>query len=184
MAYLKLDNETNAEYPIGAVERNQRTPRILIFTEGTILGPERWWDWLNDKNYVPIGLSAAKTRTWESQGARIAYLTSRRRLADINAIRTILGRAQFSGQLLFYRGDHEQYRDIAEQVIPDILIEDDCRSIGGSWQMTITSVKDEVRRLIHAIVVQEFGGIDHLPDDLQALFSWSPPARLVDILKD
>ena len=173
MAYLKL-GETIADYSIGAVERNRLNPRILIFTEGTILGPERWWGWLNDKRYAPIGKSADKISTWERQGARIAYLTSRRRLADVNAIREILGRGLFSGQYLFYRGEHEQYRDIAEQVIPDILIEDDCRSIGGRWQMTITNVKDEVRQLIHSVVVREFMGIDHLPDDLQELFLWNP----------
>jgi hypothetical protein len=36
------------------------------------------------------------------------------------------------------RRGKESYSDIAEAVMPDILVEDDCESIGGSNQMTIT----------------------------------------------
>lgn len=173
MAFLKLYEESIMDYSIGKMERNGINPRILIFTEGTILGPKRWWEWFNDKGYIPIGQSVNKVRDWERQGAKIAYLTSRKKLAEVVAIREILRKEQFSGQYLFYRDDNEQYRDIAEQVIPDILIEDDCRSIGGRWQMTITYVKDEIKSRIHSIVVREFIGIDNLPDDLQKLLSWS-----------
>ena len=165
MAFLRLHEETAAAWPMGR-------PALLIFTEGTILGPERWWKWFNDKGYVPIGQSVAKINTWQHQGAKIAYLTSRKTAADVLAIRVLLTRNGFPGEYLFYRGGGERYSDIAEQVIPDILIEDDCRSIGGRWQMTIPAVKDEIKRQIHSIVVPEFRGIDALPDDLRKLHTW------------
>jgi len=177
MNFFQLYEESLLDYPIGVIERNPLNPRILIFTEGTILGPKRWWDWFNDKAYVPIGRSVDKIDGWKKQGAKIAYLSSRTKKEDVLAIREILRRNCFPGQALFYRDTKELYRDIAEQIIPDILIEDDCRSIGGRWQMTITYVRDEIKRHIHSVVVPEFSGIDGLPDDLPALLSWGAPSR-------
>ena len=176
MAFLKLYEELIADDYINTKEQNVTRPRILIFTEGTILGPKHWWEWNNDKGYIPIGQSIHKINAWKIQGAKIAYLTSRRKSADVMAIREILRISQFPGSYLFYRAGKEHYNDIAEQVIPDILIEDDCRSIGGRWQMTITYVKDEVKQTIHSIVVREFAGIDNLPDDLHKLLSWDMAA--------
>ena len=51
-----------------------------------------------------------------------------------------------------------------EAVKPDVLIEDDCKSIGGPRQMCITHVSPEVKRGITSIVVREFRGIDHLAE--------------------
>jgi hypothetical protein len=99
----------------------------------------------------------------------ISYLTLRRKPADVAAIREILRMGQFPGSHLHFRESDEQYHNIPGQVIPDVLIEDDCRSIGGSWQMTITKVKPDIKQLIHSIVVQEFKGIDHLPDNVSDL---------------
>ncbi len=170
MSFIKLYEESDEDFPGGMLGRSTEHPRILIFTEGTVTGPKHWWQFFNDKGYVPIGHAPDKIRQWETQGARIAYLTSRRKPADAAAIREILRKGRFPGYGLFYRGEGEEYHDIAEQVIPDILIEDDCRSIGGQRQMTITLVRDELKPLIHSIVVREFGGIDHLPDAVGNLF--------------
>lgn len=63
----------------------------------------------------------------------------------------------------------EEYKDIAERIIPDILIEDDCESIGGAKEMTITNVIPKIKKKIKSIVVKEFAGIDDLPDDLSKL---------------
>jgi len=49
------------------------------------------------------------------------------------------------------------------------LIEDDCKSIGGAWQMCITKVKPEIKKNIVSIIVPEFKGIDNLPTDIQQL---------------
>jgi len=50
--------------------------------------------------------------------------------------------------------------------MPDIIIEDDCESIGGKYEMTYTHIKPELKKRIKSIVVEEFGGIDHLPDNI------------------
>jgi hypothetical protein len=51
----------------------------------------------------------------------------------------------------------------------DVLVEDDCESIGGADQMTITYIKPDIKNRIKSIVVKENGGIDHLPDNIEAL---------------
>ena len=54
----------------------------------------------------------------------------------------------------------EQYSEIVEQLKPDILIEDDCKSIGGQKEWCITNVKDELKVKIKSVIVPEFEGID------------------------
>jgi len=53
--------------------------------------------------------------------------------------------------------------------MPDILIEDDCESIGGESEMTYPHIREDLKQKIKSIVVKEFQGIDHLPDSLTAL---------------
>ena len=53
--------------------------------------------------------------------------------------------------------------------MPDLIIEDDCESIGGSSEMTYTYLKTELKAKIKLIVVKEFEGIDHLPDGINDL---------------
>jgi hypothetical protein len=61
-------------------------------------------------------------------------------------------------------------------VAKDVLIEDDCESIGPG-QITYPLIPSAARAHIKSIIVPEFGGIDHLPDDPQALSRWlNPPA--------
>lgn len=76
---------------------------------------------------------------------------------------------QFPGQRLYFRDKGQKYKDIVEAVMPDILLEDDYRSIGGQWQMCITYVKPEIKSGIKSIVVKEFKGIDDLPSKLANL---------------
>lgn len=104
---------------------------ILIFTEGTIIGPTKLVDWFNFRAYTPIGNCVAKIRTWANQGASIYYLTSRKSRKQVCQIMEILTNHGFPGEGLFYRAEKEKYRDLAEILKPKILIEDDCRSIGG-----------------------------------------------------
>jgi hypothetical protein len=79
---------------------------------------------------------------------------------------------KFPGDSIYYRTGREKYKDIVETVRPDILIEDDCRSIGGRWQMAITRVKKDIIPPIRSIVVKEFKGIDYLPDGLDDLIKY------------
>ena len=50
-----------------------------------------------------------------------------------------------------------------------LLIEDDCESIGGEKEMTYPHITPELRTRITPIVIKEFSGLDHLPDELSAL---------------
>jgi hypothetical protein len=72
------------------------------------------------------------------------------------------------GEVQFRRGG-EDYGVAAERVVPDIIIEDDCESIGGETEMIYPQIEAELRGKIRSIVVKEFAGIDHLPDELSAL---------------
>jgi hypothetical protein len=74
---------------------------------------------------------------------------------------------------LQYREGKEEYKDIAERIMPDVLIEDDCESIGGEKEMTITHVSPDKKAEIKSIPLKEFGGIDHLPDNLTELVRYS-----------
>ena len=161
--------------------------KILTFTEGTIIMhpsarglsreqvveqvkslprplPEEFF-----KTHIPVGNAVKKLKKWSKQGAEILYLTSRRKPEQIEDVRQVLKKYGFpDGQLLF-RKKEEEYRDVAERIVPDILIEDDCESIGGIDEMTITHVKPEIKKRIKSVVIKEFGGIDHLPDKISAL---------------
>ncbi len=141
---------------------------IMIFTEGTILKPKSWFSLYNHNSYIPIGDSVNIVKAWQEQGANIIYCTSRtnKHAHDIAAILKSFG---FTGAFLAMREHKEKYKDIVEALKPDILIEDDCKSIGGAWQMCITKVKPEIKKNIISIVVREFQGIDHLPVNTEQL---------------
>ena len=124
------------------------------------------------KSYVPVGNAVKKLQNWKKDGAKILYLSSHETAEDVEKDKFVLKKYGFpDGQVLF-RQRGEQYKDIAEKIMPDILIEDDCESIGGKDEMTITHVKPEIKKKIKSIVVKEFGGIDHLPDKISALLKY------------
>ncbi len=173
--------------------------KILIFTEGTIImhksaeGHTReeivrqsqnkiinWIQWalrlkgsVSDyESYIPIGDAPVKLKNWKKDGAEIFYLTSRRNPDEIQQIQKVLKKYIFpEGQLLFRRKG-EEYKDIAERVIPHVLVEDDCESIGGIGEMAITHIKPEIKKKIRPIEIKEFGGIGHLPDTIHELLKY------------
>lgn len=157
MARLELLNHLKNE------NNSHKKVSIMIFTEGTILGPKNIFHHFNHALYVPIKNSVNIIKSWEEQGAEIMYITSRKKLKEVQEIKEILIKNNFSGRYLYYRNKKQKYKDIVELVAPNILIEDNCRSIGGKWQMCITYVKSEVKEKIKSIVVKEFTGIDDLP---------------------
>jgi uncharacterized protein (DUF2132 family) len=159
--------------------------KILIFTEGTIIMPKAVFVLPRDEivkqvqnhketvhdyaSFIPIGNSVRKLNNWAREGVEIMYLTSHKKPDEVRDVQHVLSTHGFPiGQLMFRQGK-ESYSDIAEAVIPDILVEDDCESIGGSNQMTITGVEESIKRRIKSIVVKENGGIDYLPDDILSL---------------
>lgn len=123
----------------------------------------------NYASYVPVENAVKKIKGWQEQGAEILYLSSHTTLADVNKDRLVLKTYGFPEGKIFYRTSGLRYRDIAETVLPDVLIEDDCESIGGEQEMTITYVRPAYKKRITSIVVKEFGGIDHLPNTLVEL---------------
>lgn len=158
--------------------------KILIFTEGTILmhknaagySREEIVKQVQDKelsvkdysSYIPVGNSLEKLTKWKKQGAEILYITSRRKPAQIKDIKNVLNKYNFPDGELLFRKDGEEYKDVAERIIPDVFIEDDCESIGED-EITINHVKPKIRKKIKSILVKEFAGINHLPDKIHDL---------------
>ncbi|KKP62058.1 MAG: hypothetical protein UR56_C0007G0041 [Candidatus Roizmanbacteria bacterium GW2011_GWC2_34_23] len=165
---------------------------ILIFTEGTVLMPgsakgkireeivqqsKKFRILIDDpdgihnyQSYIPVYNAVEKIKKWKKQGATIFYLSSRRVKSEIEAIGNVLQKYGFpDSQNLLYRQQGEDYKDVAEKLMPDILIEDDCESIGGKQKMTYTHMSRDAKAKVHSITVKEFSGIDHLPDNLGQL---------------
>jgi len=167
----------------------EKLTRILIFTEGTILmhkgalGHKREEIVVQVKNkektvnkyefYVAIKNAVKKLNMWKDEGAEIFYLTSCKKSKDVSQIQKVLQNHGFPKGRLLYRQKNEEYGDVAEKLKPDILIEDDCESIGGTDEMTITHIKPDIKKKIKSISVKEFGGIDHLPDNIQNLLNYN-----------
>lgn len=155
MAFIKLSDSAG-------------TKKVMIFAEGTILKPKSKISVNNLNTYIPIGDAVDRIKGWQQQGAEIIYCTSRRGKQAENMAALLL-KCKFAGSKLYYREKAQKYKDLVETVHPDVLIEDDCKSIGGSWQMCITYVELEIKNKIKSIIVKEFTGIDHLQHDVQKL---------------
>jgi hypothetical protein len=120
-------------------------------------------------SYVPVGGVVRKLQTWQAQGAEIVYLSSHRKAEDVEKDRLVLRKYGFPGDQILYRQSGETYAAVAERTMPDVLIEDDCESIGGEAEMTYPHIRQDFKARIKSIVIREFSGIDHLPDDVRAL---------------
>jgi hypothetical protein len=119
--------------------------------------------------YIPVGHAPEKVRQWAVQGAEIVYLTPHRVAEDVEADRKALHRHGFPlGQILF-RAEGADYAETVRRARPDVLVEDDCESIGGSREMVSPHLDPNERARIRVFVVPEFGGIDHLPGSVREL---------------
>lgn len=157
----------------------------MIFTEGTILMHsgaigclrKEIIDQVKNKetsvkeygSYMPIRNTVSKIKKWVVQGAEIVYLTSRRDSKELEEIKEVLRRNMFPVGTLEHRKGLEGYKDVTERVAPDVLVEDDCESIGGEKEMTYPHISESIRQRIKSVVVKEFGGIDELPDSIDLL---------------
>jgi len=124
------------------------------------------------ESYVPVGNVVAKLQAWKDQGAEITYLSSHQQTEGVEKDKLVLVRHGFPAGQVLYRRQGNSYQDVAETALPDVLIEDDCESIGGETEMTYPHLRPEIKSSVKSIVVKEFGGLDHLPDELQALLNW------------
>lgn len=163
--------------------------RLLIFIEGTILMhaggagrsraeavrqvQEGHAAVSNLHSYVPVQAAQAKVQHWEAQGAEIHYLTSQRDRDDISVVLGLLQHHGFPVGVVHFRGPEESYAHVAERVGPDVIIEDDCESIGGEAEMVHPNLQPQWQQAVLGIRVPEFGGIDHLSDSLRELVQLS-----------
>ena len=115
--------------------------KLLIFLHGTVImhknanytsRKERVKQSVNEdpsvldyENYIPIENSVKKLKTWERQGTTIIYLSSHENLKDVKKDKYVLKKYGFPSGKIVFRRKGEQYKNIAEKIIPDILIEDD-----------------------------------------------------------
>ena len=121
-------------------------------------------------SYLPVGNAVEKISGWKRQGVIIYYLSSRRLKDEIEAIKKVLEKHHFPDfQNLLFRQQGEDYKTVAERLLPDVFIEDDCESIGGVQEMTSSHFSPEAKQKISTIVVKEFQGIDHLPNNIYEL---------------
>jgi hypothetical protein len=165
--------------------------RLLVFLHGTVLMHARAVDVTRVERVaqvraghptvreyaanVPVGVAVAKLRRWRDAGAVIDYLSSHWNPDDVAVDAAVLRTYGFPSGRVLARLPGETYGDIAGREAPDVLIEDDCESIGAD-QITHPQIAPPLRARIKSIIIPEFGGIDHLPDDPQALLRWlSPP---------
>lgn len=140
--------------------------KILVFTEGTVTkhpSEERRFD---VASFIPTEGAAEKLTKWWEQGAEICYLTSERSGDRRRAVEATLRRFNFPAGEIYYRRGNEDYVDVVRQVAPDVLVEDDCQSIG--WDEVITP-KLKAQWGLKGVVIPENGGLAHLPDDHQEL---------------
>jgi len=122
-------------------------------------------------SYVSVGNAVKKLQEWKGQGARICYLSSHRNAEDVEKDKFVLKKYAFPDGQIFYRRNREEYKDVVERIrpLPDVIVEDDCESIGGKVEMVYPNLKPESRNKIRSIVVKEFEGIDHIPDKISEL---------------
>jgi hypothetical protein len=165
--------------------------RILVFLHGTAImhrntkglareeairqvtkGDESLHDYAS---YIPVGNAAKKLRGWKGQGARICYLSSHKNAGDVEKDKFVLKKYAFPDGQIFYRRNIEEYKDVVERIqpLPDVIIEDDCESIGGKVEMVYPNLRQELKSKIKSIVVKEFGGIDYIPDRISELMKYS-----------
>jgi len=145
----------------------QREERNIAFESNTAAPKVASGSVYDLESHIPVGNAVEKLKSWKKQEVKIIYLTSRRIKSEVETIKKVLQKYHFPDyQNLYFRQQGEDYKDIAEKVMPDILIEDDCESIGGEKEMVYPHVKAELKLQIKSIVVREFEGIDHLPKKL------------------
>ena len=150
--------------------------KLLVFLHGTIImhssgvdkthkerveqSRKRDSSVLDYENYVPIGNAVEKLKQWQSQGHEISYLSSHESAEDAANDQSILDKYDFPKAPIHWRDNKQTYAQVAEKIMPDVLIEDDCESIGGEIETTYYHINPATKPKIRQILVKEFGGID------------------------
>ena len=159
--------------------------KILIFLHGTIImhksgyghtPKERIKQVINEDkfvcdfiSYIPIGNAVRKLQEWKKQGAKIMYLSSHIINEDVEKDKFVLEKHNFPEGQIFHCKENEDWQDVIKKIKPDIIIEDNCKSIGGIAEMTYPNLSSELKENIKPVVVEEFTGIDYLPDEISKI---------------
>lgn len=138
--------------------------KIMIFIEGTTFYTRFPIFLFSKYGYKPIGNAVKQVNEWKEQGHEI-YLCSYVRAHRYDFIKRIIDFYGMKYTKILCRKKGEQYSEIVERVKPDVLIEDDCKSIGGQKAWCITNVREEMKAGIYSIIVPEFNGIDDVKID-------------------
>ena len=138
--------------------------KIMVFIEGTTFKTRFPMFLFTKYGYKPIGNVVENVNAWKKAGHDI-YLCSYVRKRRYNFIKHIMDFYGMKYTEILCREKGEQYREIVERIKPDILIEDDCKSIGGQKEWCITNVREEIKAGIRSIIVPEFNGIDDVKID-------------------
>ncbi|MBU2052063.1 hypothetical protein KKH13_02550, partial [Patescibacteria group bacterium] len=128
--------------------------KIMVFLHGTATKPAKWdLTGQSFSHYVPTGKAVEKLKNWVSQGAQICYLTSHEHATGVEIDKQVLANYDFPQGEIYWRQNGAVYKDVVERVMPDILIEDDCESIGGEAEMTYPYIRPDLKPKIKSIVV-------------------------------
>ena len=144
---------------IDKIKNNNK--KIMIFVEGTILKPKynNILSRISMTTYIPINNAIETLKKWQEEGYEVIYLTS---LKGRRAMKMAqhLDELGFTGSMVGYRQKNQDYATLIKEELPDILIEDNCLSVGGEQNMCYNLLSDELKKEIEHIVVEEFKGID------------------------
>lgn len=135
--------------------------KIMIFIEGTTFYTKPVLFLFTKYGYKPIGNAVKIVNDLYNKGYDI-YLCSYIHKAKYNFIKSIIDFYGMKYTEILCRENGEQYKDIVERIKPNILIEDDCKGIGGEKEWCITNVDKALKQNIHSIIVPEFAGIDDI----------------------
>lgn len=142
---------------IDKIKNNNK--KIMIFTEGTILKPKHnnFFSRIAMTKYIPIKNSIETLKKWQEEGYEVIYLTSLKAKGAMRMAQR-LDELGFTGSMVGYRQKNQDYATLIKEELPDILIEDNAKSVGG--HMCYDELSDEIKKQIKHIVVEEFEGID------------------------
>jgi hypothetical protein len=116
-------------------------------------------------SYVPTPGTAAKLAAWARRGTTIVYLSSHRHRDGIRADESVIRRYGFPAGPVHGRQEGEDYGALVTRLALDLLVEDDCQSIGGATQTCAAQLSAAAAQSIRCVVLPEFLGLAGLPDD-------------------
>lgn len=142
------------------VDRRERLRQVLDRDPSV-----REWD-----TYIPAEGVVEKLRCWSAQGAEFVYLSSHRKPENVAVDEVVVKAHGFPAGRILSRSLRRTYGELIGRERPDVLIEDDCESIGAA-EIAHAQIPAWARDEIRLVVVPEMGGFADLPDSLTELWA-------------